>query len=42
MIQGDFRRLGMGITLEALYESGVIQPLRRLDAFHEQPSTLVD
>jgi predicted DNA-binding antitoxin AbrB/MazE fold protein len=35
MIEGDFRRFGMGITVEAIYESGVLKPLKPLDALQE-------
>jgi len=35
MIEGDFRRFGMGITVEAIYESGVFKPLKPLDMLKE-------
>ncbi len=35
MIEGDFRRFGMGITVEAIYESGVLKPLKPLDSLEE-------
>jgi len=35
MIETDFRRLGMGITVEAIYESGVFKPLKPLDMLKE-------
>ncbi len=35
MIETDFRRFGMGITVEAIYESGVLKPLKPLDTLQE-------
>lgn len=35
MIEGDFKRFGMGITVEAIYESGVLKPLKPLDMLQE-------
>lgn len=35
MIEGDFRRFGMGITVEAIYESGVLKPIKPLDTLQE-------
>ena len=34
-IQKDFRRFAMGITVEAIYESGVLKPLKPIDALQE-------
>jgi len=31
----DFRRFGMGITVEAIYESGVLKPIKPPDALQE-------
>jgi predicted DNA-binding antitoxin AbrB/MazE fold protein len=38
MIEGDFSKFGMGITVEAIYESGVLKPLKPLDTLqaHER------